>query len=189
MPTVIDTTFSRPTQRLDPAVAPGVYLAPGIVLMGDVRLAEHVNVWPGSVLRGDLQPVIVGAYTNIQEHTICHVANGAACLIGDHCTIGHRAVIHGCTIEPGCLIGIGAIVLTGARVGEGSIVAAGALVLENAVIPPRSLIVGLPSKVVRTLKDDEAAQGRELAIKYAQLADAYRAGHYGVVAPTFTLPS
>jgi len=130
------------------------FLAPGAHVIGDVILGEDVGIWFGAVLRGDKEPITVGAGTNIQEHTMVHADPGFPARIGKGCTIGHRAIVHGCTIGDGTLIGMGAIVLNGAKIGRNVIIGAGALVTEGKEIPDNSLVVGTPGKVVRTL--DEA---------------------------------
>ena len=133
-----------------------------------------MSVWYGSVLRGDLRPVTVGARTNIQDGTVVHVADDGPCDIGADCIIGHRAMIHACRIEDACLIGMQATILDNAVVGAGSVVGAGAVVTPRMVIPPRSLVLGLPAKVVKTLTADEEAFHRAHAAKYVRLKENYR---------------
>jgi carbonic anhydrase/acetyltransferase-like protein (isoleucine patch superfamily) len=175
---LIEEALHLPSEPLRPTIGEGALVAATAELTGDVRLGRGVSVWPQTVLRGDLEPVIVGAGSNLQDQVLCHVANGFACVVGEDCTVGHRAILHGCTIGDRCLIGIGAIVLTGAIVGEESIVAAGAVVTEGAVIPPRSMVMGVPGKVRREVSEEQAAQGRITAAKYRALAAAHRAGMF-----------
>lgn len=139
-----------------PQIADSVFVADGARIVGDVTLGEHVSVWFNTVVRGDIYPITVGDYTNIQDGAIVHTThNKFATQIGRNVTIGHLAMIHGCTIGDNCLIGMSATILDGATIGEGSIVGAGAVVKEGAVIPPRSLAVGVPAKVVRELGDSD----------------------------------
>jgi len=138
-----------------PRVDPEAYIAPGAWVVGDVEVGPEASVWFNAVLRGDSASVSVGARTNVQDGAVLHTDAGAPCLVGEACTIGHRAVVHGCTVESGSLIGMGAIVLSGAVIGAESLVAAGALVAEHRAFGPRSLIMGAPARVVRTLSDDD----------------------------------
>ena len=157
-----------------PSAGARVLIAPGAAVVGDVRLAEDVSVWYGCVLRGDLRPVTVGARTNVQDGTVVHVADDGPCDIGADCIIGHRAMIHACRIEDACLIGMQATILDNAVVGAGSVVGAGAVVTQRMVIPPRSLVLGMPAKVVKTLTADEEAFHRAHAAKYVRLKENYR---------------
>src|SRR4051812_25192682 len=131
------------------------WIAPDATLIGNVRVGSNAGFWFGVVIRGDNEPITIGADTNVQEHTVMHTDPGFPLTIGEGCTIGHRALLHGCSIGDNSLIGMGAIVLNGARIGNNSLVGAGALVTENKVFPDNSLIVGSPAKVIRVL--DEAA--------------------------------
>ena len=131
------------------------WLAPDAHVIGDVELGVDVGIWFGAVLRGDNEPIIIGAGANIQEHSMLHTDHMFPMTIGPGCTIGHRAILHGCTIGPNCLVGMGAIILNGAKIGANSLVGAGALVTERKEFPENSLIVGSPAKAVREL--DEAA--------------------------------
>lgn len=130
------------------------WIAPDAVLIGRVRIGGNVGIWFGAVIRGDNEWIEIGADSNIQEHTVMHTDLGFPLTIGRGCTIGHRAILHGCAIGDNSLIGMGAIVLNGARIGPNSLVGAGALVTEGKQFPERSLIVGSPAKVIRTLDDD-----------------------------------
>jgi carbonic anhydrase/acetyltransferase-like protein (isoleucine patch superfamily) len=133
-------------------------------------------VWFGAVVRGDLEPIRIGARTNIQDNATLHVVGGKfGTTLGDGVTVGHNAVVHGCTIEDGALVGMGAIVLDGARVGAESLVGAGALVAPGTVVPPRSLVLGSPGKVVRSLSAEELERIRSSASNYVAYAKRYRA--------------
>src|SRR3990170_7591513 len=133
------------------------WIAPDATLIGDVHVGRNAGFWFGVVIRGDNEPVVVGADTNVQEHTVMHTDPGFPLTIGQGCTIGHRALLHGCTIGDNSLIGMGAIVLNGARIGRNSLVGAGALVTEGKEFPDNSLIVGSPARAVRTL-DEKASK-------------------------------
>ena len=133
------------------------WTAPDASLIGDVRLGEDVGIWFGAVLRGDNEPIIVGARSNIQELCTLHTDHSFPLTIGEDCTIGHNAILHGCTIGDGSLIGMGSVVLNGARIGKGCLVGAKALVTEGKEFPDHSLIVGSPAKAVRTLDADAIA--------------------------------
>ncbi|NKB69797.1 MAG: gamma carbonic anhydrase family protein [Candidatus Latescibacteria bacterium] len=158
----------------DPEIHPSAFIAQGVQLMGDVRLAAESSVWYNAVVRGDVNYIEVGPRSNIQDGCILHVTNVDPCIIGADVTAGHNANLHGCTVEDTCLIGIGAIVLSGAQIGRGSIVGAGAVVKEGQVIPPLSLVVGVPGKIVRQLPDSTCDTHRQWAQKYIQLAAAHR---------------
>ena len=146
----------RKIEGLVPQIASTAYVDESAQVIGDVVLGEHVSVWPGTVLRGDMNYIRVGDYTNIQDLTLVHVELGfGPTVLEDHITVGHRVILHGCHVEPRCLIAMGSIVLSGARIGTGSIVAAGAVVPEGMVVPPRSLVMGVPGKIRREVTDEE----------------------------------
>ena len=133
------------------------WIAPNATLIGDVRLGRDVGIWFGAVLRGDNEPIVVGARTNIQELCTLHTDMGSPLEIGEDCTIGHNVILHGCLVGDGSLIGMGAVVLNGAKIGRGCLVGARALVTEDKVFPDHSLILGAPAKAIRTL-DAAAAE-------------------------------
>ena len=128
-------------------------------------------------MRGDINRIVIGEATNIQDGSILHVDDRCPCLIRDHVHVGHHVNLHGCVVEPGAMIGIGAIVLSGAHVGHEAIVGAGSVVLEGMRIPPRTLAVGAPARVVRSVTAREAAGIRRWVKRYAQLAKSYRTGN------------
>jgi gamma-carbonic anhydrase len=156
-----------------PSMGARVMLSAGAALVGDVRLSDDVSVWYGAVLRGDIAPVTVGGRSNIQDGTVVHVADDGPCEIGADVVVGHRAMLHACRVEDACLIGMQATILDQAVIGAGSIVGAGALVTQRTVIPPRSLVLGAPAKVVRTLAAEDEAFHRALAAKYVRLKENY----------------
>ena len=143
--------------RKQPVLGHGVYLAKTAVVLGDVTLGDNSSVWFGAVLRGDINRIVVGANSNIQDNAVVHLADDFPCLIGDWVTVGHSAIVHACTIGDECLIGMGATILDGAEIGAQSIVGANALVTGGTKVPPGSLVLGSPAKVVRPLKPEERA--------------------------------
>lgn len=153
-----------------PQVAESAWVAPGAVLVGNVKLADRASVWYNAVLRADNEPIVIGEESNLQDNVSCHVDAGAPLLVGNGVSVGHNAVLHGCTIEDNVLVGMHATVMNGAVVGTGSLIAAGALVTEGAIIPPHSLVAGVPGKVRRTLSDEEVASIRHNAEVYLQHA-------------------
>jgi carbonic anhydrase/acetyltransferase-like protein (isoleucine patch superfamily) len=159
-----------------PTLSERVYVAPGAALIGDVRLAQDVSIWFGTVLRADINTIEIRERSNLQDGTVVHLGDNDATFVGEEVVVGHRAVLHGCRIDGGCLIGIQATVLDGAHIGEGSIVGAGALITAGTVIPPRSLVLGAPGRVIKALSADDEAFHRQLALKYTRLAHNYRVG-------------
>jgi len=157
-----------------PELAAGSWVAPGAVLVGDVRLGAEASVWYGCVLRADGGSITVGARSNIQDGCIAHADEHGDVVLGRGVSVGHRAVLHGCVVEDGCLVGMGAVLLTGARIGKGSLIAAGAVVREGVVVPPGSLVAGVPAQVRRPLTDDEAVRVRENAEAYLDLLALHR---------------
>ena len=157
----------------EPTIHPSAFVAPGADLIGDVTIGEESSVWYGCVLRGDINRIVVGARSNIQDGSVLHLADDFGVEIGDDVTIGHKALVHACTIEDGALIGMGAIIMDGAVVGARSIIGAGALVTAGTVIPPDSLVLGSPAKVVRELTEAERDEGRRLAAKYVLVSRRY----------------
>ena len=161
----------RPYRGVWPTLAPGAWLAPGAVVVGDVHLGADASVWYQAVVRGDVHAIRIGARTNIQDQSVVHVTRDRfSCEIGDEVTVGHRATVHGCRVEDGALIGIGAIVLDGAHVGEGAVVGAGALVPPGARIEPGMIAMGLPAKVVRAVGDEERERQRQATLGYVETA-------------------
>jgi carbonic anhydrase/acetyltransferase-like protein (isoleucine patch superfamily) len=160
--------------RALPAFGARVVLAPGAAVAGDVALGEDVSIWYGAVLRGDLAPVRVGARSTIQDGSVLHVADGGPCEVGEETVVGHRAMLHACRVEGGCLVGMQATILDGAVIGHGSVVGAGALVTQRTIIPPRSLVLGAPARVVRTLEEKDETFHRAMAQKYVRLKENYR---------------
>jgi len=156
--------------RRQPVLGKGVYLARTAVVVGDVTLGDHASVWYQAVLRGDINYIKVGDYSNIQDGAVIHLADEYPCEIGDWVTVGHGAVVHACKVGDECLIGMNSTILDGAEVGAQSIVGANALVTQGTQIPEGSLVLGSPAKVVRTLTPGERAELRSWAQKYVDIA-------------------
>ncbi len=157
-----------------PEIGENVFVAPTAVLIGDVKVGRESSIWFGTVVRGDIHYIRIGCETNIQDNSTLHVTAGQFPLeVGDRVTVGHGVVIHGCTIEDECLIGIGATVLDGAVVGKGSVIAASALVTPGTVIPPRSLVMGIPGKVVKEVDDDTVQKTLFISQGYRMIKSLY----------------
>lgn len=151
-----------------PIINEKTYIAEGAQLVGKVIMEEYSSVWHNVVARADINTIKIGRYTNIQDNAVLHVEDNKPTIIGDYVTVGHGAILHGCQVEDHCLIGMGSIVLNGAVIGRGSIIAAGALIKENDVIPPFSMVVGVPGKVVKTLPENTERTHAQ-AVKYKTL--------------------
>ena len=158
-----------------PDTARAAFVAPNATVLGDVTLGSRSSVWYGCVLRGDINSIVIGEGTNIQDLTMVHLADDHGVTIGHHCTIGHSAIIHACTIGDECLIGMGATILDGAVIGDHCIVGANALVKQRFIAPPGSMILGSPAKVVRALSETELHGLRAWADKYIAVAGAHAA--------------
>jgi len=146
------------------------FVHPSAVVMGDVTLGKQVSIWPTAVLRGDMDAIKIGDWTNVQDGCVLHVDTGIPLLIGNSVTIGHRAVLHSCTIGDNTLVGIGAIVLDGAEVGENCLIAAGTLISPGKKIPPNSLVMGQPGRIIRTLTPEEVEKQKKSPKHYWELA-------------------
>jgi len=152
--------------RKQPKLGRNVYLAKSAVVLGDVKIGDDSSVWYGAVLRGDINRIVVGHHTNIQDNAVLHVADDFPCLVGNNVTVGHSAIIHACTIGDEVLVGMGAIILDGAVVGKQSLIGAQALVTQRMKIPPGSLVLGAPAKVIRKLTPKERRGLKWWAEKY-----------------------
>ena len=142
------------------------WVAPNAVLLGKVRLEQDASVWFGAVLRGDNELITVGARSNVQDGCVLHTDPGFPLTIGSDCTIGHMVMLHGCTIRRGSLIGIGSIILNGAKIGEECLIGANTLIAEGKEIPPRSMVLGSPGKIIRQLSDDDVKRFSGAAGRY-----------------------
>jgi len=157
-----------------PAVAPDAFVADGAVLVGGVTLDLGASVWFNAVIRADSEPIRIGRASNVQDNCTLHVDPGLPCTIGASVTVGHNAVVHACAVEDNVLIGMHATILSGAVIGRDSIVGAGALVAEGVHIPPGSLVLGIPGRVIRQLRPEEIEKIRASAEGYRQRARRYR---------------
>jgi carbonic anhydrase/acetyltransferase-like protein (isoleucine patch superfamily) len=153
-----------------PEIGENVFIAPGVKIIGDVRLKNFSNVWFNAVLRGDINFIEVGEFTNIQDLCLIHVTKKLPAIIGNYVTVGHNAVIHACTIKDNVLIGMNAVVLDGSEISENCIVAAGAVVTPNSKIPAGSLVAGVPAKIIRQLSKEEIEQIHQSALNYIEYA-------------------
>jgi carbonic anhydrase/acetyltransferase-like protein (isoleucine patch superfamily) len=165
-------------------IDPTAFIASGAVVLGDVHLSRSASVWYNSVLRGDTDRISIGEESNIQDLSMVHADPGIPCFVGNRVTVGHRVILHGCTVEDECLIGMGAILLNRVRVGRGSVIGAGAVVVEGTEVPPGSLVLGIPGRVVREV--DEAARVRiNLSWRhYVAQAEQHRLGRFPLRSPT-----
>ena len=164
-------TFDEKSPNIDDSC----FIADSVDIIGDVLVGKDSSIWFGSVVRADMNYIKIGNRTNIQDNCTVHVTTDIhPTTIGSEVTIGHNVIVHGCTIEDRCLIGMGAIIMDGAVIGEGSLIGAGALVSPNIIIPPRSLVVGLPGKVVRKTADSELDEIIERAQHYIDFSRKYR---------------
>jgi len=181
----VKSDLEPPLMRLlakSPVLGQAVFLAPGAVIVGEVTLGDHASVWYNAVLRGDINRVVVGPYSNVQDNAVLHVADAAACLIGAYVTIGHGALVHACTVGDATLIGMGATILDGAVIGDQCLIGANALVTPGTLIPAGSLVLGMPAKVVRPLTAGERAALKSGAETYVEVA-AYYLAHPRYAAP------
>lgn len=151
------------------------FIAASADVIGDVVVAEDASVWYNATVRGDVSPIRIGKGSNVQDNCCLHVDYDLGCTVGEYVTIGHCVTLHACTVEDKCLIGMGAVVLDGAVVGHGSIVGAHALVTKGTVIPPHSLVLGSPAKVVKTLSPEVEEQNYHHALGYIELAREFAA--------------
>jgi carbonic anhydrase/acetyltransferase-like protein (isoleucine patch superfamily) len=171
-----------PYKSWSPVLGDRTWVAPSADVIGDTQMGKDVSIWFGCVVRGDVHSIRIGDRTNIQDLSMVHVthyknedrSDGHPTIIGNDVTVGHRVMLHGCTIEDACLIGMSATILDGAVIGKESIVGAGALVTKNKVFPPRSLIMGSPAKLVRSLSDEEVAELYASAARYVTFKEEYR---------------
>jgi carbonic anhydrase/acetyltransferase-like protein (isoleucine patch superfamily) len=159
---------------LAPHIDDSAFIAAEATVIGQATLSANTSIWPGAVIRADNEPIVIGQGSNVQEGAVLHVDPGCPLTIGQGVTIGHQAMLHGCTVHDGALIGIQAIVLNKAVIGKNCLVGAGAVVTEGKSFPERSLILGAPAKVVRTLSDEEVANLQKSAQSYAERAAQYK---------------
>lgn len=152
--------------KRQPSLGTGVYVAAGAVVIGDVTLGDFSSVWYNAVLRGDINRIVVGHHSNIQDNAVIHLADEFPCIIGDWVTVGHSAVVHACTVGNETLIGMGAVVLDGAEIGNRCLIGARSLITPGTKIPDGSLVIGSPGKVIRTMTEREQGELKHWAEKY-----------------------
>lgn len=161
-------------QGRQPQIHQDTFIAENATVIGDVNIGQGSSIWYNAVLRGDIQNISIGEYSNIQDNATVHTGYKEASKLGDYTVVGHNAIIHGCTIGNNCLIGMGAIILNGAIIGDNSIIGAGTVVTEGKVIAPNSLVMGLPGKVIRSVTEEEIKAVRENALEYNKLYKKHR---------------
>ena len=159
-------------------IHPSAFIAPNAVLIGNVTVAVEASLWFGVIVRGDAEAIVIGPQTNVQDGCILHADPGEPCILGSRVTLGHGAIVHSAIVDDDVLIGIRATVLDGARIGMGSVIAAGTLIPPGTIIPPRSLVMGVPGKVVRATSEAEEAMIRKTAEHYCAFAQEYRKKYF-----------
>ena len=157
-----------------PQIDDSAFIARGAQVIGDVILKADSSIWYNTVARADINQIVIGERTNIQDNSVIHLENDQGVLVGNDVTVGHNAIIHGCTIGDGALIGMGAIIMNGVSIGKGAVVGAGAVVKENMIVNDYELVVGVPAKVVKTLSSSTYDDNVKWAKKYVQLANIHK---------------
>jgi carbonic anhydrase/acetyltransferase-like protein (isoleucine patch superfamily) len=166
---------------LYPKIGKNVYIDPAAHVIGDVRIGDYSSVWPGTVIRGDIQQIIIGRYSNIQDLSVLHVERNRKCIVGDYVTVGHQVTLHACTVQNQSLVGIGSIVLDGAVIGEATIVGAKSLVTHGQKLKSGCLYFGSPAKCIRKLSTKEIKGLKSWALRYVEYSKSYfenRIGRY-----------
>jgi carbonic anhydrase/acetyltransferase-like protein (isoleucine patch superfamily) len=167
----------KPLNNIHPRIHETAYVTADAIVIGDVEIGEDASIWFGSIVRGDVNYIRIGARTNIQDATVIHVSSKThPTVLEEEITVGHRVTLHGCHVESGCLIGIGAILMDGVRVGQNSLVAAGSLLTPGTEVPPGSLVMGAPAKAKRKLNEEELALLDRSWRNYVELTEKYRGG-------------
>jgi carbonic anhydrase/acetyltransferase-like protein (isoleucine patch superfamily) len=156
-----------------PIVHSTAFIANSADMIGAVTIGEEASVWYGAILRADIQEIVIGPRSNVQDGSVIHLECEQGTYVGQYVTVGHKAILHACTIDDEVLVGMGAIIMDGSRVGARSIIGAGALVTMNTEVPPGSLVLGSPAKVVRKLSNDEQRSLKKWAENYVQLSRKY----------------
>jgi len=150
------------------------FIAQGAQIIGDVKLEKDSSVWYNSVLRADINKIVIGKRSNIQDNSVVHLENDQGVYVGNDVTVGHNVTLHGCSVDDGVLIGMGAIIMNGVNIGKGSVIGAGAVIKQNTNIPKYSLVLGVPAKIVKKLDKETYRQNVKWAKKYVQLANIHR---------------
>ena len=165
-------------KQFQPKIGKNVFVHPSAVVMGQVTLKDHSSIWPGAVLRADINKIVIGKYSNIQDLSVVHLESNRGCFVGDYCVVGHQVLLHACTVGDGVLVGMGSVILNGARIGDGAFIGAGSLVTEHTKVKPESLYFGRPAKFIRKLSKKEVRGTIRWAEKYAKMAEAHQQGLY-----------
>lgn len=155
--------------NMKPNIHKETFIAESANVMGDIIIGEGSSIWYGAVIRGDIENITIGKYTNIQDNATVHTETNIPTGIGDYTVVGHNAIVHGCQVGNNCLIGMGAIVLNGAVIGDNSIIGAGSIITEGKIIPPNSLVLGTPGKIVREVTKVEIDEIKKNALRYYDL--------------------
>lgn len=164
----------RDLKGVKPNIHEEAFVAETAVVIGDATIGEGSSIWYGAVLRGDIENIKIGKFTNIQDNATVHTETDIPTTLGDYTVVGHNAIIHGCTIGNNCLVGMGAIVLNNVIIGDNTIIGAGSVVTEGKIIPPNSLVLGIPGKVVRKITENEIKAIRDNAIRYYKLSKKHK---------------
>ncbi|MEN8077169.1 gamma carbonic anhydrase family protein [Clostridioides difficile] len=161
-------------EGVNPIISKNTYISESVDIIGNVQVEDNVNIWFGTRLRGDMNKIVIGENSNIQENSVIHVDSKSPCIIGKNVTIGHGAIIHGCNISDNVLIGMGSIILNDAKIGKNTIIGAGSLITQGKSFPEGVLILGNPAKVVRELTDAEIESIQRSANNYVKLSEKYK---------------
>lgn len=162
-------------ESFSPEIDPSAFVAKSADVIGRVKIHENASIWYNATLRGDINEIVIGARSNVQDNVVIHLSDDYGCYVGELVTVGHSAILHACTVKDEALIGMGAIILDGAVIGERSIIGAGSLVTGGTIIPPGSLVLGSPGKVVKTLSPEEQAKTKDWALKYVRQSRKFMA--------------
>ncbi len=157
-----------------PRVHSTAFVADGARIIGDVTLKKDSSIWYNSVVRADINSIVIGERSNIQDNSVIHLENDQGVIVGNDVTVGHNVILHGCTVGDGVLVGMGAIIMNGVDIGKGSVIAAGAVIKQNMIIPNNSLVVGVPGKIVKENSTQVYDQNVKWAKKYVELANVHR---------------
>ncbi len=177
-------TATKSVKPLMPVLGKRVYIDPAAHLIGRVKIGDYASVWPGCVLRGDINRVVVGRYSNIQDNSVLHVEKNHACVVGDYVVVGHQVLLHACRVGDQTLVGMGSIVLDGAVIGDGVLLGAGSLVTHGQKLKSGHLYFGRPAKLIRKLSRDEIKGLKAWAERYVRYAGDHLAGKFGRLAPS-----
>ena len=157
-----------------PRIHPTAFIAEGAKVIGDTTLKKNSSIWYNSVVRADINSIVIGEGSNIQDNSVIHLENDQGVIVGNDATVGHNVILHGCTVGDGVLVGMGAVIMNGVDIGKGSVIAAGAVIKQNMVIPEYSLVVGVPGKIIKQDSIEVYDQNVKWAKKYVKLANIHR---------------